>query len=71
MIEGLAAEKVFNSSEEHKEPSAEGISEDEYYLKKTINECLKEDKIYFSKLTADLKGISEETTTGVARLYKL
>jgi len=32
---------------------------------------LKEDKTCFSKLTADLKGISEETTTGVARLYKL
>ena len=32
---------------------------------------MKEDKNCFSRLTADLKGISEETTTGVARLYKL
>lgn len=37
----------------------------------TIYNSLKEDKNCFSKLTADLKGISEETTTGVARLYKL
>jgi adenosylhomocysteinase len=29
------------------------------------------DKNYFSKLTKNLKGISEETTTGVARLYRL
>jgi hypothetical protein len=58
MIEGLAAEKVFNASEEHPEPSPEGISEDEYYLRKIINDSLKEDKTYFSKLTADLKGIS-------------
>lgn len=37
----------------------------------TIYNSLKADKTCFSKLTANLKGISEETTTGVARLYKL
>lgn len=37
----------------------------------TIYNSLKEDKTFFSKLTKDLKGVSEETTTGVARLYKL
>lgn len=34
-------------------------------------DCLQKDKNFFSKLTADLKGVSEETTTGVARFYKL
>lgn len=37
----------------------------------TIYKSLQEDKTFFSKLTKDLKGISEETTTGVGRLYKL
>lgn len=48
-----------------------GISEDEYWLFKTIVKYLKQDKDYFSNLTKNLKGVSEETTTGVARLYKL
>lgn len=52
-------------------PPVRGDSEDEYFLHLTIYNSLKEDKNCFSKLTADLKGISEETTTGVARLYKL
>jgi len=50
---------------------ARGQSEDEYWLYKTINKYLAQDKHYFSKLSKNLKGISEETTTGVARLYRL
>jgi adenosylhomocysteinase len=70
LIEGLAHEKRYLQSGNLVEPSR-GESEDEYWLYKTINNCLEKDKNYFSKLTKDLKGISEETTTGVARLYKL
>lgn len=70
LIEGLAAEKTLEASGTLRDP-VKGESEDEYYLHVTIKKCLEKDKNYFSKLTADLKGVSEETTTGVARLYKL
>ena len=71
MIEGLITEKKLANGEEVKLPERSTLSEDEYYLYKTIYDSLQEDKEYFSKLTKDLRGISEETTTGVARLYKL
>ena len=70
LIEGLAAEKRMANGEELT-PPVRGESEDEYYLHMVIYNSLKQDKNCFSKLTKDLKGISEETTTGVARLYKL
>jgi adenosylhomocysteinase len=69
-IEGLAAEKSFALTHELVEPSRE-IGEDEYELRRAINRCLLKDPQYFSKLTKNLTGISEETTTGVSRLYKL
>ncbi len=70
LIYGLEAEKKFKETEQLVEP-VRGGSEDEYWLFKTININLQKDKNYFSKLTKNLKGVSEETTTGVARLYKL
>ncbi len=70
LIEGLKHEKQFKETGKLVEPTR-GESEDEYYLYVTINNILKKDKDAFTKLTADLKGVSEETTTGVARLYKL
>jgi adenosylhomocysteinase len=70
LIEGLAVEKKFNETEKLEEPTR-GHSEDEYWLYKTINKYLQQDKHYFSKLSKNLKGVSEETTTGVARLYRL
>ena len=70
LIEGLAAEKKFAETGKLKEP-VRGESEDEYFLYVTINKCLEKDKHAFTKLTKNLKGVSEETTTGVARLYKL
>lgn len=69
-IEGLAAEKAFAQTNELVEPSRE-LSEDEYELRKAINRSLLKDPHFFSKLTKNLTGVSEETTTGVARLYKL
>lgn len=70
LIEGLAAEKKFAETGKLT-PPVRGESEDEYYLYVTINKCLENDKQCFTKLTKNLKGVSEETTTGVARLYKL
>lgn len=36
-----------------------------------IKDCLKTDSHFFSKLTERVKGVSEETTTGVNRLYQM
>lgn len=69
LIHGLEAEKRFNETEQLVEP-VRGGSQDEYWLLKTINKYLLTDKHYFSKLSKNLIGVSEETTTGVARLYK-
>ena len=70
-IYGLEKEREFEKTGVLVDPIRETQSEDEYYLFKTINDCLKKDNKFFSKLTKDLRGVSEETTTGVARLYKL
>merc|ERR1712012_595445 len=70
LIEGLAAEKKYHETGKLTEP-VRGASEDEYFLFVTINKCLEKDKNAFTKLNKNLKGVSEETTTGVARLYKL
>lgn len=70
-IYGLEKEREYEKTGNLVEPVRGTESEDEYYLFKTINDCLKKDKNFFSKLTKDMKGVSEETTTGVARLYKL
>jgi adenosylhomocysteinase len=40
-------------------------------LYNTIKKALAKDPKFFSKVSKDLKGVSEETTTGVHRLYKL
>lgn len=71
LIEGLATEKKMQQGGEIPEPERNAFCEDEYWLLKTIKKNLEKDKTYFSKLTKNLKGVSEETTTGVARLYKL
>jgi adenosylhomocysteinase len=67
----LATEKKFAQTGEIPEPERNAYCEDEYWLLKTIKKNLEKDNKYFSKLTKNLKGVSEETTTGVARLYKL
>ncbi len=46
-------------------------SEDEKYLLKTLAKVYKKDKNHWHKIIKDLKGVSEETTTGVHRLYKM
>ena len=70
LIEGLETEKKLANGEKLTLPN-ESESENNYYFWKTIHESLLEDNQFFSKLTADLKGYSEETTTGATKLYQL
>ena len=70
LIEGLATEKKFKETGSIAEPARTSLCEDEYWLLMTIKRNLEKDKNYFTNLTKNLKGVSEETTTGVARLYK-
>jgi len=46
-------------------------SEEEVILFNSIREKLKTDPTFYSRIRASIKGVSEETTTGVKRLYKL
>ena len=46
-------------------------SEEEVIFYASIREKLKTDPTFYSKIKAEIKGVSEETTTGVKRLYKL
>jgi len=66
----LACEKEFKATGKLPdwEPKPAGEVRELYKL---IKECLQNDKDKFSKLTKNLKGISEETTTGCHRLYTL
>ncbi|MDD2191800.1 MAG: adenosylhomocysteinase [Bacteroidales bacterium] len=62
---GYAAEK--DASILDKTPS----SAEESVILKTIKEILKEDNQKWHRTIAELKGVSEETTTGVHRLYQM
>ncbi len=46
-------------------------SEEEVSLFNSIKRKLAEDPTFYSRIKAEIKGVSEETTTGVHRLYKL
>ena len=46
-------------------------SEEEAVIKKLLKEVLAEDKQHWHKVVKDWRGVSEETTTGVHRLYKM
>ncbi len=50
-------------------PNAE--SEDEIELVKILSQTLKADNRLWSRMLPDIKGVSEETTTGVHRLYQM
>ncbi len=51
--------------------SRKAESEDEIELLKILGEIQKEKPDYFSKMITGIKGVSEETTTGVHRLYQM
>lgn len=46
-------------------------SQDEAELKKLIRRVLAERPLYFSTVAREMRGVSEETTTGVHRLYQM
>jgi adenosylhomocysteinase len=46
-------------------------TEDELALNKILKEILKKDPQKWTRMVADIKGVSEETTTGVHRLYQM
>ncbi len=46
-------------------------SEEETYLYAAIKKTLAKDNTWYSRRLAGIKGVTEETTTGVARLYKM
>jgi adenosylhomocysteinase len=46
-------------------------SDEEMYLYASIKNHLKEDPQWYSKHGAEIKGVTEETTTGVHRLYQM
>ncbi|MDR1371626.1 MAG: adenosylhomocysteinase [Dysgonamonadaceae bacterium] len=48
-----------------------GSSHEEQVIIDTLNRILKEDNRRWHRTVADLKGVSEETTTGVHRLYQM
>ena len=49
----------------------EGAAEDEVELKKLLAEVLAVDNGIWHRIAKDIKGVSEETTTGVHRLYQM
>ncbi|MDR1742662.1 MAG: adenosylhomocysteinase [Dysgonamonadaceae bacterium] len=49
----------------------QGDNREEQAILDTLNRILKEDNKRWHRTVADLKGISEETTTGVHRLYQM
>jgi len=62
---GVDAEKnpsVLNKSVE---------AEDEIQLFKSLKETLNEDNQFWTRIAKEIKGVSEETTTGVHRLYQM
>ena len=46
-------------------------SEEEPIIKKLLKKVFAEDKQHWHKVVAEMKGVSEETTTGVHRLYRM
>lgn len=46
-------------------------SEEEKYLFAAIKKHLEQDSSYYSKILTQIKGVTEETTTGVNRLYQM
>ena len=52
-------------------PPAEDDHEEYRLILKTLSDSMETDTQRFTKVAAEVKGVTEETTNGVARLYKL
>merc|ERR1712078_679031 len=68
--EGVKAEKVFAEPKTKPDPSKAGHAEFKCVLQ-TICDTLDTDPQFWTKLAAECIGVSEETTTGVHRLYDM
>jgi adenosylhomocysteinase len=60
-----------SQAEQDQSVLANPVSEEEVSLFNAIKRKLAEDATFYSRIKAEIKGVSEETTTGVHRLYKL
>lgn len=71
LLKGRERELIYQQTGELVDPMSFSVLE-EQALFTVINETIKEYGVdCFKKLAADLVGISEETTTGVLRLYQM
>jgi len=61
----------YAAEEDPKILQAEPESEDEEYLFKQLKKSIKRDPTRFHRMATKIRGVSEETTTGVHRLYKM
>ena len=70
---GDATLLILLGSQAEQDPSviANPTSEEEVSLFAAIKNNLAKDATFYSRIKAEIKGVSEETTTGVHRLYKL
>jgi len=68
--EGAKAEKEFKESGKMPDPSKTTDAEFKCVLR-IICASIKQDPEYFTKMAAGIVGVSEETTTGVHRLYQM
>ncbi len=66
----LLIHKGYELEEGDKWVDSPSDSEEEAVIKKLLKKVYKQDKNHWHKVVADLKGVSEETTTGVHRLYQ-
>jgi adenosylhomocysteinase len=70
---GDATMLVLVGAKAEKDPSILGKAknEEEKFFYATIKRRLEKDPTFYSRVKAELKGVSEETTTGVNRLYQM
>lgn len=70
LIEGAKWEKLYRETKQLPDPSAYKY-DDEIALYACLREVIPQNPNRFTNLSKKVKGVSEETTTGVARLYQL
>lgn len=71
---GDATLMIHKGVEAEKDPSVldvETSAHDEQELLKSLKETLSEDNTFWTRIAKEVRGVSEETTTGVHRLYQM
>jgi adenosylhomocysteinase len=66
---GVQMEKKYAQTKQMPAPTGSKV-EEERALDQTLRESLAEDPTFFQRCAESIKGVSEETTTGVHRLYE-